>query len=273
MRSKAPEQGVEIEVLELGRGEVNVFVVGTTPLICNRVSEKAQRELLFPKGKKTAADKAQSLKHEPLSEFLASPYIIPDKSAPTLIAGLATWFKKGMMTAALDLPGTKKAQIGRLVQVLGERVPLYGVPKLLMSITRGADIARTPDVRTRAIIPEWAVPLTIQFASPQLREKSVLNLLAAAGVFAGAGDYRREKGAGNYGGYRLATAEDPELQKIMAQGRKQQVLAMNNPLCYDDETEKLLTWYTAELGARGFTPAVMARRAALAAATTGDDDA
>src|SRR5438105_2869034 len=150
MRGKAPqEKAVEIEVMELDSGKIDVFVVGTTPLICNRVSEKAQHELLFPKGKKTAADKAQSLKHDPLSEFRASPYILLDESAPTLLGALATWFKKGMMTAALDLPGTKKAQIGRLVQVLGERVPLFGVPKLLMSITRGADIARTPDVRTR----------------------------------------------------------------------------------------------------------------------------
>jgi len=247
----------EVQILELERGQIQVAAVGTTPFICNRVSEKAKRELLAPKGRKTSAEKAQNLKHVPLEEYRLSPYTIPDDTAPTLLAFLAAGFKRAMMTAALDIPGAKKAQIGRLVRVAGERIPLYGLPKLLMSVTRSADMNRTPDIRTRAIVPQWAVLLEVTFAKPMLREKSVLNLLAAAGVVSGVGDWRVEKGSGDYGAFRLASANDPELQQILATGgRTAQQQALNNPVCYDDETESLLSWWNSEMAERGFKVAV-----------------
>lgn len=250
----------EIEILEVQNGRLSLAIVGTTPLICNRVSEKAKRELVLPKGRKTAADKAQTLKHDPLAEFRASPYMLRDDTAPTLLGALAVWFKKAAMTAALDLPGAQKSQIGRLVRAEGERVPLYGVPQLLMAVTRSADMNRTPDIRTRAIIPHWAVLLDVTFAKPALREKAILNLFAAAGLYGGAGDWRTQKGSGNYGSWRLAGSDDEELQEIMATGRRaEQIAAMNTPVCYDDETEELLTWYTAEVEARGFNPQVNGR--------------
>lgn len=250
---KPSTESKEIQILAVERGRVAVACVGTTPFICNRVSEKAKRELLAPKGKKTAAEKAQSLKHDPLAEFRVSPYTLPGDAAPTLLAFLAVGFKKAMMTAALDIPGAKKAQIGRLLFVEGERTPLYGIPQMLMSITRSADIKNTPDVRTRAIVPHWACLLDVTFAKPAMREKDVLNLLAAAGMFAGVGDWRTEKGSGNYGSFRLASANDPELKKILKTGgRMAQVAAMNTPTFYDQETEDLFNWYTTEVVARGF---------------------
>jgi hypothetical protein len=235
---------------------VSVAIVGTSPIICNSVNDKVKRELLLPKGRKTAADKAQSLKHDVLTEFRAAPLRLADETAPTLLGFLSVAFKRAMMTAALDIPGAKKAQIGRLVRVEGERIPLYGVPNLFMSVTRSADINHTPDVRTRVILPKWAMLIDVTFAKPALREKAVLNLLAAAGMFSGVGDWRTEKGSGNYGSFRLASADDPELNEIIsAGGRNAQIAAMNSPHFYDDDTEDLFTWYSAEVGERGFAVA------------------
>lgn len=251
--ARRPTETSGVEILAVERGHIKVACVGTTPFICNRVSEKAKRELLAPKGRKTISEKAQSLKHDPLAEFRASPYTLVDDASPTLLAFLAVGFKKAMMTAALDIPGAKKAQIGRLLFVEGERTPLYGVPQMLMSITRSADIGKTPDVRTRAILPAWACLLDVTFAKPQMREKDVLNLLGAAGMFAGVGDWRTEKGSGNYGSFRLASADDVELKKILKTGtRTAQVSALNSPTFYDQETEDLFHWYTTEVVARGF---------------------
>lgn len=249
--------GEEIQILEVQQKRITVAVVGTSPFICNRVSEKAQRELVLPKGRKTAAEKSQSLKHSPLDEYRNSPYTLTDDNAPTLLAFLATAFKRAAMTAALDIPGAKKTQIGRLLRVEGERIPLYGVPQLFMAIVRSADMARTPDVRTRAILPRWACILDVTFPIPMLRDKSVMNLLAAGGIFSGVGDYRTEKGSGNYGSFRLAAADDAELLEIIATGgRGAQLAALNSPACYNDETEALLTWYTNEVQERGFRAVV-----------------
>lgn len=253
--AKSSAASGEISIIRIETARLTVPIIGTTPLICNRVSEKAQRELLGPLGRKNAAHKAENLKHEPLAEYRNSPYTLP--SGPTLLAGLAVWFKKAMMTAALDIPGAKKTQMGRLLYAEGERIPLYGVQQMLMAVTRSADINRTPDIRTRAIVPKWATYLTVTFPSKIIKEKSVINLLAAGGLFAGVGDWRTEKGSGNYGSFRIAEHDDPELLEIVEQGgRDAQIEAMNSPTFYDDETDSLFAWWTQYASDRGFKVAI-----------------
>jgi hypothetical protein len=54
---------------------------------------------------------------------------------------------------------------------------VYGVPKVFCAITRSADMNRTPDVRTRAILPEWACRFTVRFEKPILRDQTIADLL------------------------------------------------------------------------------------------------
>lgn len=238
---------------------LHVAIRGTRPLILNRLAEKARRELLLPAGRKTAADRAGSLKHDPLDEFRASPYTLSDEDAPTLLAIPASAFKGAMMTAALDLPGTKKTQIGRLLWVEGDLVPIYGTPQVLSAITRSADMNRTPDVRTRAIVPEWAAMIAITFTVPLLNETSVLNLLAAGGQISGVGDWRPEKGKGTYGQFVLTNPDDDDdYARLLGEGRASQEAAMENPLPYNEETGELLAWFDVEVVKRGRREAIAA---------------
>lgn len=253
MATKKSADSGEIQIIEINTGTITVAVVGTTPLILNRMAEKAKHELLLPKGKKTAAEKASSLKHDPLAEFRASPVRLRDDNASTLLALPSTAFKGAMRTAALDLPGAKKSQIGRLTYIPGEFVGIYGVPEVFSTIVRSADMNRTPDVRTRCIVPKWAAVLSITFVRPIMREQAIANLLAAAGITVGVGDFRPEKGAGNYGQFEVVGADDPRLLEIMAAGgRDAQLEAMDNPEAYDEDTEELLSWFDVEVRRRGF---------------------
>lgn len=253
MATKKSADSGEIQIIEINTGTITVAVVGTTPLILNRMAEKAKHELLLPKGKKTAAEKASSLKHDPLAEFRASPVRLRDDNASTLLALPSTAFKGAMRTAALDLPGAKKSQIGRLTYIPGEFVGIYGVPEVFSTIVRSADMNRTPDVRTRCIVPKWAAVLSITFVRPIMREQAIANLLAAAGITVGVGDFRPEKGAGNYGQFEVVGADDPRLLEIMAVGgRAAQLEAMDNPEAYDEDTEELLSWFDVEVRRRGF---------------------
>lgn len=239
------------EILKVTTGTFECCIVGTSPLILNRMSQKAQRELLMPRGRKTAVDKATSLKHTPIDEYRASAYTIKDENAPTLLAHLATAFKGALRTAALDMPGAKKAQIGRLTYVPGELIGIYGVPKLTMNIVRSADMNKTPDVRTRAIVPQWACRVSVTFVQPLIRAQAVANLLAAAGITVGVGDWRPEKGSSNYGQFRICDKNDPEFLDILKTGgREAQLEAMEHPVCYDDETTELLSWFEDELSRR-----------------------
>lgn len=243
----------EVVIMEVQTGRMDFCVLGTSPLILNRMAMKAWHELLAPKGRKTAADRATSLKHDPVSEFRDSPYTIADPACPTLLGVMPTSFKKAMATAALDIPGAKKSQIGRLVYIHGEMQPVFGIPKVFMAITRSADINRTPDVRTRAILPEWACKLSVQFTKPILREQSIANLLAAAGIQSGIGDWRQEKGSASYGSFKLVSADDPDFLRITSSmGRQAQREAMDEPEAYNEETAEMLSWFNVEMKRRGF---------------------
>ena len=251
MASKSQE--TEISVAKVDKGIVTCHILGTSPVIMNRMSQKARQELLMPKGRKTAAEKIGNLKHDPLVEFRASPYV-NEGEGPTYLQLLSSMFKKAMMTAALDIPGARKSQIGRLVYVEGDRVDLFGIPKIFLSVTRSADMNRTPDVRSRAILPQWAAIIRIAYVKPMINETSVLNLLSAGGITAGIGDWRVEKGSGSYGQYTLVDSENPEFKKLMDEGREKQVEALESPEPYDGETKELLGWFGTEVQKRGLKP-------------------
>lgn len=245
------------EVLRVEKGTLDMFLLGTTPIIFNRMSEKINRELLMPR-KKTAIDRATNLKHRPIEEFQASPYRVGDETFPTLLAHLATAFKGAMMSAAIDL-GAKRAQIGRWVTVKGDMVGIYGVPQLLMSVVRSADMNRTPDIRSRAIVRDWCCRVSVEYTKPMMRPQAVANLMAGAGVIAGVGDWRTEKGKGSYGQFEIVGEDDPRYRAIVkAGGRKAQAEAMKNPTAYDDETSALLSWFEQELADRKLKGSVAA---------------
>ncbi|OGT57655.1 MAG: hypothetical protein A3E01_02655 [Gammaproteobacteria bacterium RIFCSPHIGHO2_12_FULL_63_22] len=249
-------ESLELQIVRVDRGQVSFCILGTTPIILNRMSEKAMHELLMPR-KKTAADKAQNLKHDPMAEFLASPYLDLSDDGPTYIQHLSSAFGAALRNAALDVPGSSKAQIGRLAWVEGERVSIYGVPQMLMSVTRSADMNKTPDVRTRCIVPRWAAYITVSFVIPQLNATAITNLLCSAGMSQGIGDWRREKGKGNYGSFELVSQDHPEFAKIIATGgRAVQIDAMAKPESYDRETQELFSWFQEELQRRGREVAV-----------------
>lgn len=249
----ATKSQTEITTVEIRMERVEYCVLGKTPIILNRLSEKGRRQLLLPSSRKNSAEKASTLKHNPFEEFDASPYMLSDESAPTLLAHLSTAFKKAIASTALDLPGAKKAQLSRLMWVEGEKVGIYGIPKLHMAITRSADMAHTPDVRTRCTVPEWAAVVTVEFPVPILKESVVSQLFAAAGMIQGVGDWRPEKGSGTFGQFELVSPDDERFQKIIKEGgREAQKMAMAERIPYDEETAELLSWFVNEADRRGF---------------------
>jgi hypothetical protein len=250
---KKAEGVEELDVLEVERRVITVAVLGRTPLIMNRLAEKARQQLLFPPPPKTRADKQAHLKHEPLREFRDSTHRIPDEACATLLGMPTVAFKAAMRTAALEMPGVSKAQIGRLVFIEGLLVPVYGIPQIHSTVVRMSDPGRTPDIRTRCIVPEWACYVSVSFLEPHLRAKTVGKLLAAAGFIAGVGDWRSEKGSGNYGQFEIVGEDNAEFQGLIANGgRAAQVAALNDPVPFDIETQELLSWFDAELDRRGY---------------------
>jgi hypothetical protein len=242
----------EPAIVQLEYGETIAHLIGRTPMIFNRMGNKAKTALLLPSGRKTEADKAAQLKHDPIHEYRDSVSRHGGNTPVTRLYMPSGAFKQAMATAALDTAGVKKTEIERLVFMPEEKIDIFGVPKLLMSVVRNSDMNHTPDIRTRAILPEWACVVRLHYIMPKLTMKAIATLLANGGLVAGIGDWRQEKGSGSHGLYRLCDPDDADFKRIVATGmRKAQDAALERPECYDADSEDLLTWYQEEVMRRG----------------------
>ena len=109
---------------------------------------------------------------------------------------------------------------------------------------------RTPDMRTRAYLPNWCAEVEIRFATPNFSAMSISSLVQNAGQLVGLGDFRQEKGRGSFGTFTIA-GEDLGDHKdfwdeMMEEGRAVQELARDNPECADEETAELMQFLQEE---------------------------
>jgi hypothetical protein len=232
-----------VEVMALKTAQLHFCVLGTSPLIMNRMSEKARQELLLPAAKKNHAERAASLKHDPIAEFRGAIYRTQGDNHPTRVVMPGNAFGQALASAATDIPGAVKAQITRLTEVVDINVSIFGLPRLYMSVVRQSDVNRTPDIRTRAIFPEWAVQLRVRFVQDLLTEKTVSNLLAASGILIGIGDNRKARG-GQFGKFALVDTDNKAFQGLIKNaGRKAQDEAIAQAIPFDADSEELFGWF------------------------------
>ena len=253
MAVKKAESG-PLNIEPLKRGRVTMRIIGATPLYFNAMSAKAKRTLLVGGGKKTAAEKRE-LKHDPETEFRDSIYRLPD--GETLIGFPAPGVKNAMATAALETKGVTKSSVQRLIFLPEQKIRIWGKPFLKMDVVRSADMNKTPDVRTRAFLPEWCGEIDIAFVQPTLSVYDIAALLRNAGTICGIGDFRQEKGRGSFGTFEAHSAEDmgdaqEDWDRITQQGRDVQQLAMDSPECADDDTQELMNLLLEERQKRAF---------------------
>lgn len=244
---KNPDADQLIEIKKIEPDVVRCHILGASPMIMHRFAFKAWQELLLPSPKKNAAAKATDLKHDPLNEFRECVYRNRSDSEPTAVHYPAGAFSKALAAAALDLPGASKAQILRLVGVVSTQINVYGVPTLGMDMVRSSDMARTPDVRTRAYFSEWCCVIDISYIRSLIGRDQIINLLDAAGLIVGIGDYRPQKG-GAFGRFAVVSPDNADLLRITKQqGRKAQEAALNNPAFFNEDSAELFTWFNEEV--------------------------
>lgn len=240
----------EIRVTPLRRGATRLRIIGVTPLFQNRMANKVKQGLLVGMKKKTKAERVE-IKHNPVQEFRDSAEVM--SSGPTALGLRVTAVKAAMCTAALETAGLTKTSAQRLLFMPGDLTALYGTPYLRMDVVRSADMARTPDIRTRAFLPKWGAEIEIQYIVPQLSAQSIVSLLCNAGVLIGVGDFRQEKGKGGFGAFRVLGEgeEDAEWNDLVNNhGRAAQEAALEDPEYADRDTVDLMEFYVDETARR-----------------------
>lgn len=241
MMALAPKGLETLQIDALKQGRITLRMIGTTPLYFNAMSAKAKRSLLIGGGKKTMAERKE-IKHDPEQEFRDSVYRMP--GGETLLGFPAPGVKGAMATAALETKSVTKTSVNRLLFVPEQRIRIWGKPFLKMDVVRSADMNKTPDIRTRAFLPRWCATIDFAFVVPTLNAHAIVSLLANAGLVIGIGDFRQEKGRGNFGTFTVHGDDlgdwQPMWDDITAEGREVQQAAMAEPEFADEETRDLM---------------------------------
>jgi len=184
-----------------------VPILGTAPLIVNRFTEKAKRQML---------DKMQGRKspkgiRDPEADYENAFYRFEDGSygVPSLgfwlaTIGAARFYSAVTMTALKQFllpfrgePGTDGTM---LVKVTGE-------PHMRED---AVTVGRTRDLRYRPEFWPWSTTLTVSYVSTLLSRSSVLSLIDAGGLGVGICEWRPERG-GPFGTYRVDPDREVEV--------------------------------------------------------------
>jgi hypothetical protein len=199
------KESAVVEIQRLRDEVIELDIVGVTPLIPHRWSEKARE--MMPGHPQNAALKSKKGIREPQREADACTYWLPDGR----LGMPATAFKAAIISACrfFDKPTMTEAKL--LVFVEGEGpeqlVPVTGSVRLREDTPRNSNGGA--DLRYRNEISDWTATLRVRFVPTSISAESVAALVDAAGR-CGVGDWRPsapKSSTGSYGTWRVVDEE------------------------------------------------------------------
>lgn len=178
---------------------VNVTLVGDTPLIVHRWSEKAKKQMLDKQMKKATAGKEAK---NPEQDFRESLYVLEDGTYGFPIIG----FKAAAVTACTSIGSMTKVAARQAFHVDGEFAVIEGSePSMREDMVRIS--MGVADIRYRGEFKDWFTTIAVKFNVNVMSAEQILNLMQTAGFAVGVGEWRPEKD-GQYGRFHVATAEE-----------------------------------------------------------------
>lgn len=184
-----------------------IKVVGDSPLIVHKWSEKAKKEILDKQMKK-AKTKAHDAK-DPVRDFIDSLYWLEGEPEEKTEAGFnaairngarfgfpTVAFKASAVAAAYRAGVTKNmVSMNGAFHIDGEFVEIHGVPEMREDMVRvGMGVA---DIRYRGEFKEWYAVFVVKYNASVLSLEQLVNAFNMGGFACGLGEWRIEKGGSN----------------------------------------------------------------------------
>jgi hypothetical protein len=209
-----------IKIPDLELKVMNVRVVGVSPLITHKMSEKIKKQLRDKvQNKKTKQREAKN----PEAEFNGARYRVDENGryAETGADAVPAYtLKTAIVDAAKDIEGMTAAGTRRLLFVeLGkDAVPIlngngtFGIdcePEMDESIQRVGGKGPgtgTPDFRYRPLYRDWALEFEVTYNASIIGDEEVLALINYAGMHQGLCEHRPGKSGGQNGMFRVERA-------------------------------------------------------------------
>lgn len=195
----AAKEEPQVVIDRIAAERILVPIVGTSPLIVHRFSEKAKRQMLDAmQGRKNP-----KVAKDPEAEYEAAFYRTKDDGYgfPCIAFKAATIggarFYSGVTMTALKqfmfFQGEPGVDGQKLVRIEGEAHMREDVVKVGRNGT---------DLRYRPEFSEWTTVIEVIYVTSALTRGSVLSLIDAGGMGVGVGEWRPEKD-GDFGTYRI----------------------------------------------------------------------
>lgn len=187
---------------------IRVTLIGDTPLIVHRWSEKAKKQMLDKQMKKATAGKEAK---NPEQDFKDSLYVLPDGGYGFPIIG----FKAAAVTACTSIGGITKVAARQAFHVEGEFARIDGCePSMREDMVRVG--MGTADIRYRGEFKSWHTTITVKHNLNVFSAEQVLNLFQTAGFAVGVGEWRPEKD-GQFGRFHVASAEEMKALGLLSE--------------------------------------------------------
>ena len=191
--TKTKEERLEVPRIELAG--LQITVIGDSPLITHKWSDKAKKQMLDKQMKVAKTGKDAK---DPERDFEESIY--RDRDGDCAFPSVA--FKNAAVSACRFTDGTKMTVARGAFHVEGEFVKIIGVP------TPREDMVRvgmgTADIRYRAEFLGWSAVVRITYNKHAMSAEQIVNLFNLAGFGVGIGEWRPEKN-GQFGRFHVAT--------------------------------------------------------------------
>lgn len=194
----AAEKDAPLKIPNIDVQTLQVTLIGDSPLICHKWSEKAKKEMLDKQMKKA---KTARVAKDPDADYKASLYDHPEGGYGFPCVA----FKAAAVGACRFAEGVKMTEARGAFHIVGELARIDGTPNMRDDMVRvGMGAA---DIRFRGEFKTWRVTLTIKFNGSAISPEQIINLLNIAGFGVGVGEWRPEKD-GSYGRFHVATSKD-----------------------------------------------------------------
>lgn len=192
------EAPVTITLPRLNIQRITIRVIGDSPLIMHKWSDKAKRMMLDKQMKKAKAAKEAK---DPEQDFRDSLYEHPEGG----YGFPAVAFKSSAVDACSHVDGITKVEARGAFHIVGDMVKVEGEP------TPREDMVRigmgTADIRYRGEFREWAATLSVRYNASVLSAEQIVNLFNTAGFALGVGEWRPQRD-GSFGMFHVATTEE-----------------------------------------------------------------
>lgn len=184
-KTQSAKAGTNITI-ELPRMRIEravITLIGDSPLICHRWSEKARKEM---GDKDRGKAKAARAPRNPEQEYKETLYPLGKGFGFPSVA-----FKSAAVDSCSHLDGVTKVEARGAFHIDGELVPIFGTPEMREDMVRIG--MGTAQIRYRGMFREWRTKFTVRYNAHVLTLEQVTNLFQTAGFAIGVGEWRPQK--------------------------------------------------------------------------------